>query len=185
MLHCRNPHCPSKAKCLVQKKMNALPFICKKCQAFKGKVGTVLDQGNKKMDWLFLTLWRNNQKGLRLRLNLPSLLFRPGLDYHLLFCHSAGSGLRREWPALSISHSALASHSPWAGKQHDLNGVRMTPHTWKQVPMAFQAPSEKHQLGRPFCPVGVWFYFSNILIYFSNRKTVTLQYKLIYTKQKS
>lgn len=160
--------------------MNALLFTWKKCQAFEGKIRTVLGQGNKKMtasslvsagtikdfswDWTY------------------SLLFSPGLDYPFLFLSVAGSGPRREEPALNMSYLALASYSPWARKQHDLNGLRMPPHTWEHVPMVFQAHREKHQLGRPFCPVGARFYFSNILIYFSNRKIVTLKYKWIYTK---
>lgn len=61
----------------------------------------------------------------------------------------AASGSRRGWPALNISHLALAYYRPctdWsrARKQHDLCNLQMTPHTWKYAAMNFQAYSEKH-----------------------------------------
>lgn len=48
-MHCTNPHCPRPSKIFAPDKRNALIFSCKKCQAFEGKIRTVLSQGNKKM----------------------------------------------------------------------------------------------------------------------------------------
>lgn len=133
-LHCT--HSRRQSKISAPDKMNALLFTCKKCQVFEGRIRTVLDQGNKNITASSLVCAGTTSKDFSWDWTYSLCFSVLGLNTNFFFVCS------RQWPQKRISsfkhHLALASYSPWARKQHDLNGLRRTPHTWEHVPRFFR-----------------------------------------------